>query len=118
MCAFGMKSSDERGEGYVYKPIKLMTNYWVLANDLDRFKCRGDHRHVHLLSGRAAKAAVYLDKLCAVICEGIRDQLQYDQIVASIEFPSGNNVCSIGCIRDAVYSMVKNKYVHNDEDDC
>ena len=75
MCEFGMKGSDEWGEGYVYKPTKFMTNSWILAHHLDKFKCSGGHRHVHLLSGRAAGAAIYPDKLCHAICEGIKEQM-------------------------------------------
>ena len=53
-----------------------MTNSWILARHLDKFKCGGGHRHVHLLSGRAAKAAIYLDKLCSTICKGIKEQIE------------------------------------------
>ena len=90
MCAFGMKTSDEIGETYVYKPIKLMTNSWALANHLDKFKCGGGHRHVPLLSGRAAKAAIYPDKLCSAICKGIKEQLEYDQFIKRLDHSSVN----------------------------
>ena len=86
MCAFGMKDGDQYGEGYVYKPTKFMTNSWVLANSLNKFRCDGTHRRVQLLGGKAAKAAVYPDRLCSTICKGIRDQLEYDSFVSRMRF--------------------------------
>ena len=118
MCAFGMTASDERGKGYVYKPTKFMTNSWILAHHLDKFKCSGGHRHVHLLSGRAAGAAIYPDKLCHAICEGIKEQIEYDKFLSRLDKSYVSEVCSISRVSNSIQSMVRGKYVHNDEDDC
>ena len=52
-CQFGMTSSDEHGVGPAQKKTSVMTNSQMLADGLSRFKCKGDHRHVVLLGGRA-----------------------------------------------------------------
>lgn len=110
MCAFGMQSSDEHGAGLVYKPIKFISNSWLLINELSRHVCNGRHRHVHLMGGRAAAAAIYPDKLCVVVCKGIADQLEYDELYSRVicRFKKGKNeICSVSSMQ----------YCHNDEED-
>ena len=75
MCQFGMTSSDEDGEGLVFKPTKFATNCEAIANQLER-KCHNSkidkpHRHVRLLQGRALAAQVYPPELCRAICKGL-----------------------------------------------
>ena len=40
--------------------------------------CKGDHRHVDLLDGRAKEAAKYSPGLCKAICRGTRKQIKRD----------------------------------------
>ena len=82
MCAFDMMAEDKQGVGYVFKPIRFMTNSRCLARELNGYRCNGKHRHVHLLDGRAAKAAVYPDSLCKAICVGIRKQVDHDVLMS------------------------------------
>ena len=78
MCKFGKTAVDEIGEGPVYKPTKFMSNSMVLLKELDR-RCKGCERHVHLMSGRAAKASIYPKALCRAVCRGVKKQMQLDR---------------------------------------
>ena len=60
MCAFGLQSTDSLGTSLVKKPTKFMTSAPLIAEALGR-KCTNitqpphlQHRHVHLMNGRAA----------------------------------------------------------------
>ena len=82
MCAYGMKSTDEKGEGLVKKPTGWLTNSPYIAEQVsalcsNRWKGRL-HRHVHLISGRAKAAEVYPLKLCKAISTGLRHQFLAD----------------------------------------
>ena len=46
--------------------------------------CKGDHRHQHLLSGRAAAAAFYPLPLLKAILQGVSDTTKADQAIASM----------------------------------
>ena len=79
-CAFGLKTpSDEvKGEfGYAKKPTGFLTRGNKLADALRR-RCPKDHKHIHLMSGRAANAAIYTDELVEAICSGIIEQKKED----------------------------------------
>ena len=108
MCSFGMRSSDEHGTGLVYKPTRFMRASWLLINALSKYVCNRRHRHVHLMHGRAAAAAVYPERLCSAICRGIKDQLEYDELYSRVK--RRLNVTNID-----ISSVVGNKYQHNDE---
>ena len=69
-CQFGLKSTDSLGEGLVKKPTRVITNMASIAGMLDR-QCTGDHRHVHLVSGKAKAAAEYTEDFCKAIVDGI-----------------------------------------------
>ena len=73
---------------------------------------------MHLLSGRAAKAAIYLDKLCSTMCKGIKEQIEYDRFLYRLDKSCVNEICSVTKISGIIQSMVRDKYVHNDEYDC
>jgi hypothetical protein len=76
-CEFGLTSQDELGRAPAKKPTSLLTN----SVEVDRsmgFKCRGGHRHVHLMAGRARAAAHYPVKLCKARCKGMRRQAKVD----------------------------------------
>ena len=58
MCAFGMQARDDQGTDAVMKPTGILTNSTAIYDKMN-VQCRGGHRHVHLVNGRAAKAAEY-----------------------------------------------------------
>ena len=90
MCAYGMKSKDKHGLGYAKKPTRFLTNSVVSARALSQ-RCPGNHRHVHLIEGRARAAAVYLQELCRTICRATLEQAKAD---------AGDLMC-IRCVDDA-----------------
>ena len=55
MCDFGIVASDEFGEALVRKRTKILTNSPEIARRVAR-RCSGDHRHVHLIGGKAKRA--------------------------------------------------------------
>ena len=74
MCRFGMTShidSRDGPHGRVKKPTSFMTSSRRVAEQLARL-CKGDHDHVHLMSGRAAGAQVYPRRLCEAMLRGLR----------------------------------------------
>ena len=73
MCAFGMQSRDRHGPGYAKKPTRFLTNSVVSAKALSR-RCPNNHRHVHLMEGRARAAAIYPQELCRTICRATLEQ--------------------------------------------
>ena len=82
VCQFGMKSNiGGKGSelGPVLKPTGFMTNSPCIGSQLARV-CPGDHKHVHLVGGRAAGAAIYPPGLCRAICRGLAAQLHEDRI--------------------------------------
>ena len=61
MCQFGMETFDDRRRGTkgpVKKPTGFMTSSAGIYNELNR-QCKDEHRHVPLMGGRAAGAAIY-----------------------------------------------------------
>ena len=81
MCQFGMKSRTE-GQGSelgpVLKPTGFLTNSVHIARELHK-TCPRDHKHVNLVGGRAAGAAIYPDGLCQAICRGLAAQKREDK---------------------------------------
>ena len=82
MCAYGMTSIDERGEGLVKKPTKLMSSSPEVLKKVAA-RCSNEtggkqHRHVHLVQGRAKMAQVYPRELGMIICMGIAAQKKLD----------------------------------------
>lgn len=71
-CRFGLTAVDKDGPGLVKKPTRFVTNSAAVARRLDK-RCAGGHRHVHLVSGRAAGARVYPRGLCDAVCQGLVD---------------------------------------------
>eukprot|EP00972_Heterocapsa_arctica_P090536 13358223-Heterocapsa_arctica.AAC.1 len=55
---YGLTSVDEMGPGAASKTTMFLTNSPHIAKELDK-RCPGDHRHVQLISGRAAAAQRY-----------------------------------------------------------
>ena len=77
MCAFGLKSTDEEGEGLVEKTTALLTNCPGLVETMSR-RCEGGHRHVHLISGRAKAAQEYTQEFCESVTKGLALQIRWD----------------------------------------
>ena len=102
MCCFGMTSVDEDGEGLVKKPTRYMTNAPLVAEELEMC-CTGDHRHVKLVGGRAAKAAIYPPQLCEAILRGLKRQLISDGSIARNE--KMMQVCQESWLDAFVYSL-------------
>ena len=81
MCQFCMKSRTEgQGSelGKVLKPTSFLTNSVHIARELHKTRPR-DHKHVNLVDGRAARAAIYPDGLCQTICRGLAAQKREDK---------------------------------------
>ena len=74
-CRFGLTSIDSEGPGLVKKSTKFITNSKVLAKALSR-RCKGGHRHVHLLNGRAAAARVYPQDLCKTVASALKEEIR------------------------------------------
>ncbi len=68
-----------------------MTNSYHIHMQLNR-RCTKDHRHVVLLNGRAKHAAIYPDKLCEAICQGLSKQLKHDEMISRTPVYSKVNV--------------------------
>ena len=64
-----------QGVGHVRKETQYLTNSAELAKRLNQV-CEGNHRHVHLINGRARQAQVYPPKLVKAILKGIKAELQ------------------------------------------
>ena len=78
MCAFGMTSCDEQGEGAVMKPTGLLTNSPALASKLSEHRCTLDHRHVVLIDGRAGACSKYPTAFCEKVLDALRIQIRAD----------------------------------------
>ena len=75
MCRWKMMSQDSQGEGYVRKETQYLTNSYELAKVLTG-QCDGQHRHVHLVNGRARAAQKYPPAMVAAILRAIRRELK------------------------------------------
>ena len=75
MCYWHMMAEDMQGVGHVRKETQYLTNSAELAKRLNQV-CEGNHRHVHLINGRARQAQVYPPKLMKAILKGIKAELQ------------------------------------------
>ena len=64
----GLTSRDQFGEGLANQPTRIITNMAHAPVVLQR-RCTRDHRHVHLVHGRAAEAQRYPEDLCQAIIE-------------------------------------------------
>ena len=71
MCAYGMMSKDAFGDGEVFKATRFLTTSTAIQEMLSR-KCSRNHRHVHLVDGRASKAAIYPKDLVDAILDGLK----------------------------------------------
>ena len=79
MCRQGMQLQTREGMLPVLKAIGWLTNSPAILVEMAKL-CTNDgsctdHKHASLQQGRAAKAAVYPEKLCYSILRGLRNQL-------------------------------------------
>jgi len=80
MCAHNMTSQDAHGVGLVRKATGWLSNSPALLEEV-ALQCSGGHRHVPLVHGRAANAAIYPPNLCFAILRGLRKQLTNDGVM-------------------------------------
>ena len=80
---------------------RIMGNSWCIMDELNK-QCSKDHKHVHLVEGKAKQAAIYPPELCEAICKGLQSQKAYDKrnLVCSLNYSSGE-------LEDALRLMVK-----------
>ena len=76
-CEFGLMSEDELGQAPAKKPTPLLTNSVEVDRAME-VKCKGGHRHVQLMAGRARAAAHYPVKCSKSLCKGIWRQTKVD----------------------------------------
>eukprot|EP00435_Cladocopium_sp_Y103_P068786 s76_g32.t1 len=92
MCRFNMMTKHDDGQwGHVRKETLWMTNSEEIARELQGV-CNNyvpgqePHRHVHLVGASRAKAAqVYPKDLCEAILRGLKNQLEKDHSISSME---------------------------------
>lgn len=96
-CMFGLTAPLADGSGKeapAKKPTGILTNSWTLAEKLNK-QCSGYHSHAWLTGGRAARAAIYSDKLCEAICIGVTRQKEFDRKFGlKAIYPKSKDMCS------------------------
>ena len=123
MCQYGMKTKVDGIELPVIKPTRMMTSSPQMAKRLARICPRrgGDghahcERHGHLLSGRAAAAAIYPPELCIQILKGIRDTALTKNVICGIDIDhnDGENRKEDWSPRHDVYDEMSGKLLPQD----
>ena len=77
-CMYGLVTPDDDGiDTPAKKPTGFLSTSWCILEELS-LVCDSSHRHQHLMSGRAAAAALYPPQLCKAICRGLAKQRSYD----------------------------------------
>ena len=75
---YGLVTPDEDGvDSPAKKPTGFLGSLWCILGELS-LCCNGAHVHQHLMSRRAAAAALYQPVLCKAICRGLAKQRSYD----------------------------------------
>ena len=69
-CMYGLTSKDADGVAPAKKPTRILCSS-IAVRDMLSLKCDGSHRHVQLISGRAAAAQEYPPDLCSAIVDGV-----------------------------------------------
>ena len=73
MFRYDLKVDDELGvKQFVMKPTRGLSSREAMLRRLSP-KCLRDHEHGSLFNGKAAQAAIYLDRICVEILKGMRD---------------------------------------------
>ena len=122
MCAYGMKSKDEFGEGLVKKPTGWATNSPYIAEQVSQLcsnRHKGaKHRHAHLISGKAKAAEVYPVKLCTAILKGLRRQFISDGLMTP------KDIGTVCCeepdvspqVKEEIWGQIQQSYYDSVED--
>ena len=85
MCMMGMTTTGSDGEeAAVRKRTGWLSNSQCILNKL-AIKCGGSHKHLPLINGRAAAAAVYPEGVCRSILEGLVDELRNHRYINDLE---------------------------------
>ena len=75
-CQLGMLAEDDAGnEMPTKKRTGVMTNSKNLAEALRQAQCRGLHKHVHLLNGKASACQVYPRQFCELVCQAVQKEI-------------------------------------------
>ena len=75
---YGLVTPNEEGvDTPAKKPTWFLSSSWCILDELS-LCCNGAHVHQHLMSGRAAAAALYPPALYKAICRGLAKQRSYD----------------------------------------
>ena len=85
MCRFNMIINDAQGPALACKPTGWMSNSKYILSELNKLCTNSEgnnpHRHADLQSGRAARAAIYPEKLCLSILKGLRKELIHNKVM-------------------------------------
>ena len=79
-CMEGTKSEDTEGKVPGKKGTSVLTNSPMLAEELKKYQCSKDHRHVILMNSIAQKRDVDPDEFCVLACKN------FDEGKKSLEF--------------------------------
>ncbi len=84
-CRLGMTTGGADGmKGMAKKRTRVLTNSRHIARLLEHAQCSGDHEHVVLQGGRAAKCQVYTESFCTAIVEGLKREIADEQWVKNV----------------------------------
>ena len=84
-CMLGMMSEDKDGRAPAMKRTANMTNSTALLRGLAEFKCVGGHRHVQLVSGRAAACQTYPDEFCEFVCRTVTKEVRDNMVKQEVD---------------------------------
>ena len=73
--------------------------------------CPGNHRHIHLIRGRAKAAEVYPDELCKAIVRGLMEQMRQDGRIGAEGIGSIAPSESMKTIRQCYELIVKQELI-------
>ena len=98
-CMYGLKSKDDKGEGFARKRTGFLTNSVCVAKRLSKMCPNRNgfqvHRHVRVECGRTRVAQVYPQELCRQMCKGIQEQVEADRqgcyLLAQVGSVDGTN---------------------------
>lgn len=99
MCQFQMIIKDQEGVGLVEELTRFMTNSKHVAKSLHRL-CKGPHRHVHLVNGRAQAAEAYPRTLRVAILKGL-----YKHMLENGRLTMDNNVQHVAHDEDLIANV-------------
>ena len=96
MCMFGLVSRDAAGEAPAKKPTRVLTSSEAIRDKLARF-CSHQHRHVQLISGRAAAAQEYTVEFVDAILDGLQMELlrRGEEALAILPAPAWSNFVGV-----------------------